>query len=506
MRLKRPLNQDAVRAANAELAVQYPEAAHRQLDANDPQDAPYRQSWRESYLRNGGEVETESPDAEQGEVANDVHACPGSPSNIPIILLPGMMGSRLFFPDCQKVWDPDDDWGMGIDWVPPRAERVRRQLHYEAPAQVMTSKELAVRIIDERWGIVQFIREVPAPAAGWRGWESVSTTYYRKLLTELDGHTTYAPPSIACPTYAIGYDFRQSNADSGEVVATRVREILLNESAEEFILVTHSMGGLVARSMLQSNADLAAKAKSVLHIMQPAWGAPYFYYALNRGPEGPLRLLFGKSGSSFMTVASGQRGAAELLPNNAYVAHGTDGYLRAIGWLWHATTQDGDTEQGMNGDVYDMYLLDKREEPGLMWLAGVVDKARGPNQVSIAAEMRKRIGEAREFHEGLRTFSAQEITWTIYGEGMQTCVGAEFTFDRRPYDYLGESRLKYRPGMVQLVSDQGDDTVPVVSARGEGLAIPEQRKRVNNVSHNKGCTNPNVIRVVKDILRQVLSR
>jgi hypothetical protein len=152
-----------------------------------------------------------------------------------------------------------------------------------------------------------------------------------------------------------------------------------------------------------------------------------------------------------------------------------------------------------------MYLLDKMDQPGFLWMAKVVDSRRDANQVSIAAEMTKRIGEARAFHEVLRNFSAKEITWAIYGDREDTCVGVDFTFDRRAHESFEQIEIfKDRPGMDERSLEQGDNTVPVASARGESLTTPDRRKAVYDIGHSDACTDSDLIDVVKDILRDVL--
>jgi len=51
------------------------------------------------------------------------------------------------------------------------------------------------------------------------------------------------------PVHAFGYDFRRSNFDSGDALLAFIANVIASHpGAEQVILVTHSMGGLVARA------------------------------------------------------------------------------------------------------------------------------------------------------------------------------------------------------------------------------------------------------------------
>lgn len=426
------------------------------------------------------------------------------PRNVPVILLPGIMGSRLFFPDIGQFWDPDDSERM-MFWAFQRCEPLRGYLHYQSPAQVMTAINPTIKdILPGPGGAQPIWGALPVPKRGWRGWESVVSKFYRSLLVALDGKS-FVPEDVTCNAYAIGYDFRQSNLDSGRAAATRTRQILTEESADGFILVTHSMGGLVARSMLQSDHDLAKKAELVIHIMQPAWGAPYFYDALFRGlaygslTNPGLGMALGDTGEEFMTVASGQRGAVELLPNNAYIESHQKGTVDAAGWLRQRSIGDTEFAAGRTGDVYDVYLSDEMDQPGLLWMTKCLDKRRGTNSVSITEQMRARINEARQFHEVLRDFGALDITQAICGSGLKTCVGVDFIFDREKHMAFERSSSKERrPGISPRESNDGDDTVSVASASGKGIASKTQS--ISKASHRDGCKNQVLIDAVKEMI------
>ena len=146
--------------------------------------------------------------------------------------------------------------------------------------------------------------------------------------------------SYRYPVYAIGYNFLQSNELSARDVLdgvdfedkrrkkkTRImgiREICRENHTDKAIIVTHSMGGLVARmaAVLCGGAD---DMLAVLHGAQPATGAPVFARRFRAGGEGRSGLerfinqsLFGANAREFIAVASYAQGPMELAPMPDY--------------------------------------------------------------------------------------------------------------------------------------------------------------------------------------------
>lgn len=140
--------------------------------------------------------------------------------------------------------------------------------------------------------------------------------------------------------YAIGYNWMQSNADSGRQVldgfdytdpttktTTRVmgiREICNENDSGKAIVVTHSMGGLVARfAVLEHGAE--DLIHGVFHGAQPATGAPLAARRMRTGggSEGGLDgfvngALMGRDADEFVAVTTNTPGPLELLPMPDY--------------------------------------------------------------------------------------------------------------------------------------------------------------------------------------------
>ncbi|MEJ0004137.1 MAG: alpha/beta hydrolase [Pararobbsia sp.] len=142
------------------------------------------------------------------------------------------------------------------------------------------------------------------------------------------------------PVYAIGYNFLQSNQVSGQQVLdgidfkvphtkqiTRImgiREICRENRTDKAIIITHSMGGLVAR-MASQLCGGAQDMLGVIHGAQPATGAPLFAKRFRTGGEGKSFIeslvnqsLLGRDDAEFVAIVSNAEGPMELAPMPDY--------------------------------------------------------------------------------------------------------------------------------------------------------------------------------------------
>jgi pimeloyl-ACP methyl ester carboxylesterase len=136
------------------------------------------------------------------------------------------------------------------------------------------------------------------------------------------------------PVYAVGYNWLEDCGKSSERLEERILDIIefwtkAKRRCEQVILVTHSMGGLVARACAKRIPD---KIAGVIHGVMPALGAPAAYRRLACGTEssspdnGPLDNLaasklakiLGETTEKTTAVLATSPGALELLPNHLY--------------------------------------------------------------------------------------------------------------------------------------------------------------------------------------------
>lgn len=119
--------------------------------------------------------------------------------------------------------------------------------------------------------------------------------------------------------YAVGYNWLQSNLKSAEDVYKRIDEICEQLDAPKAIVITHSMGGIVARAIATQVEGGADRIYGVVHGAQPATGAPMAAKRFRTGAEGFVGgSLFGNNDAEWTAVAANSPAALELMPMPDY--------------------------------------------------------------------------------------------------------------------------------------------------------------------------------------------
>lgn len=132
------------------------------------------------------------------------------------------------------------------------------------------------------------------------------------------------------PVHACGYNWLDSNEEAASRLAERIDELMqqYGRNCQQVILVTHSMGGLVARRCGQL-PGMADKIAGVVHGVMPAIGAPVAYRRCKVGmrDEDPIAgAVIGPTGQEVTAVFAQAPGALQLLPTQDYAP----GWLRLI--------------------------------------------------------------------------------------------------------------------------------------------------------------------------------
>jgi hypothetical protein len=150
----------------------------------------------------------------------------------------------------------------------------------------------------------------------WGDWEN------NPPLSELDPAQGLAHAAdIHYEVWAAGYNWLQSNAVSALDVINYINKVVLPHykgRAKKVLIVTHSMGGLVARAMVACHGF--DKLYGIVHGAMPATGAPATYKRIRSGFEGSPKQILGRhAGDTVATMAFAQ-GPLELLPTQDYNA------------------------------------------------------------------------------------------------------------------------------------------------------------------------------------------
>ena len=172
--------------------------------------------------------------------------------------------------------------------------------------------------------------------------------------------------NAAYPVHAVGYNWLQSNNVSVQRLVDKIDAITdfykneLKKDCEKVILVTHSMGGLIARActQLQGKSD---KVLGILHGVMPAIGAPATYKRMRAGFEGVEQVLLGRNAAEATAVLTQAPGPMELLPTAEYQAKlpgGPQHWLRAH-YGKDKTNGDEVTSLLGEGDPYETVYLNK---------------------------------------------------------------------------------------------------------------------------------------------------
>ncbi|MBJ6727000.1 esterase/lipase family protein [Geomesophilobacter sediminis] len=273
---------------------------------------------------------------------------------IPIIFVPGIMGSRLKNKKTGEiVWDPDREImcmfrKYGGFWNTP-AQRKRMLIGNSFNGSYL-------EVDEDNHDHNRKVNSPLDPYRAARGWGGVYWGSYGNFLETLQNHqwsqhVDYGPTSaeelrrrtklndmigicFEFPVWAFGYNWTDTNRESGHKLAEKIEKIIgwyrsKGRLCTYVILVSHSMGGLVCRSACKLwNAE--NNVLGVIHGVQPVTGAAAAYWRMKAGFErvgtGFLNRfcskasawVLGTNGEEVTCIMGNSPGCLELLPNQLY--------------------------------------------------------------------------------------------------------------------------------------------------------------------------------------------
>jgi len=132
------------------------------------------------------------------------------------------------------------------------------------------------------------------------------------------------------PVHAFGYNWLASNENSAHLLKARIIEIMnqYGSRCQQVLLITHSMGGLVAR-FCASLPDMRDRIAGIVHGVMPTNGAPVAYRRCKVGMRDEsfgASLVIGTRGQDVTAVFAQSPGALELLPTDQYAP----GWIRLL--------------------------------------------------------------------------------------------------------------------------------------------------------------------------------
>jgi subtilisin family serine protease len=369
---------------------------------------------------------------------------------IPVVLVPGIMGTRLVDPATRaKVWNPTGRrFAANAERLNNMAELLPDPTPDNVPIYTPWLNDAAAAIP----GFGNLIWEV----GGQLALQLASPEFQRRAL-----EVTGAPVRV----WVAGYDWRQDNRHSARTLAQVVDVALQQTGASRVVIVAHSMGGLVSRWFCRFGG--ANKVAALVLLGSPTHGTPQAYRALKAGlerwwsdkfpwalfplswPGGRLR-MFRRFPSSF-----------QLLPTAAYCAHDR-------GWLAFGPTPSGITDAS---------------DPVALYHDSVTGFLEGPDP-TVEAHLAAR----EQFDRALGCFMP-DPTYVLFSDRLATearytlaARGASVTLEMGQVGYGDETVVRYSG------SAQG-------CALGRGLRLP-----LGGVSHRDLPDYPPAIATIETII------
>ncbi|UFJ40222.1 esterase [Brevibacillus humidisoli] len=364
---------------------------------------------------------------------------------IPVILIPGIGGSRLMVTEegkSKEAWL--DIANMPVDRILAVHRRVLPLVPKKPGSTEMVQREPGVTI---------------APETGDAGFRATAFLSYDSLLKQhteqfasLAEHLQKIGYVKGISLFAHPYDWRLSNVENAVRLRERVDEALRASGAGQVQLVAHSMGGLLAREMLLSYPAYQPKTRRLIYLGTPFLGAPRAYQAIKFGYDFGIPLIF--SPETGRQIAMYAPAVYQLLPSRAYVER--QSYLYTMP---------------------DLYRPNKGGREAL-------DYESIYNHPAAQLPYAPLVRQGDLLHRKWDQTEIQVSQYSIIGQGHTTLQG---------YNLFPRSEWH-----LPLYDSEGDGTVPFHSANHSGANI--RKKFYVAETHAKLPVNPRVIQQVIQLL------
>lgn len=268
------------------------------------------------------------------------------------------------------------------------------------------------------------------------------------------------------PVHAMGYNWLQSNEDSGIRVAKRITALMERYKAQGFqcekvIIITHSMGGLVARALIHPKmGKLQDKVLGIVHGVMPAIGAGAAYKRMRCGFEDPGLIsmspmvsvtakVLGNFGHEVTSVLGNAQGGLELLPNQAY----------GNGWL--QVTHDGQIIKSLpqHGDPYEEVYKLRGKWYGLLreeWINPARQRMAGFSRTA------RLLDQAKAFHNDIAgTYHDQ--SYAHYGTDSRHAAWHNVVWN------IGNWDKALDPETLKVANDNRQGTLHMLDPKWTGL-------------------------------------
>lgn len=428
----------------------------------------------------------------------------GSRKVIPVIFVPGMMGSNLRARRDATVRKDALLTPGESAWRPPNGsvEGYREAAKWESRSPSVRQRILDPNALEVDPGGALDLPFCPLESSVMRerGWGEVHASSYGALLVDLQRHLDrtfqvspygvrqvrhYWKRVMQCeperwgvrtidnvteselekysayqyPVYAFGYNWLESCEIAARQLRKRIDEIKQywierKHTCNQVILLTHSMGGLVARAcakLSSAGGAGAADIAGIVHAVMPALGAPVAYRRIAYGTEGgnftngladnikasKFAQIAGETSAETTPVMAISPGVLQLLPNHLYPRP----------WLLVKTVRSANHREQVrdhlalpDGNPYDFYRdmasWFRMIDPDLADPANRHADAPG----GVVRLIRASIDEAERFH----------TKFLVAGNGAKG--GIEPYYHPRTYAFYGADKTFKAFGQIQWVA------------------------------------------------------
>ncbi len=427
---------------------------------------------------------------------------PPPPAVIPVIFLPGIMGTNLMGEDGTKLWSPPNADGP-VAILGAVGQMFAYLFRGAATRQRTLNPKMAK--VDIR-GSIDAESSMKKKVAMARGWGALMRSAYHPVMALMQKRLNnlmedkkaldwWKAEGLHAPTdygdekgsaalnledfkhaahyrfevWGGGYNWLQSNKDSAADLMEYIDMVLdhhrsKKEIAEKVILVTHSMGGLVARALVHVHGY--DKILGVVHGVMPATGAPATYHHCRCGYDGVSQIILGKNAKEVVAVVGNAPGAMELLPSADY------GEGRA--WLKLGGLEKSPSHSLPLGDPYDEIYLSRewyglvpQESEGMLNPASTKRKLEEEGlSLSPFNDFDDRVDDTRDFHESI-SGKYPSPAYVHYGADERVKGWADVHWEGGEVSILGKVKLEKDNGngKISLITKSsapaGESAIPV---------------------------------------------
>ena len=336
-------------------------------------------------------------------------------------------------------------------------------LPHQWPQFDVQAEHLHTQAIDP--GPTHFTRLRPAVAIGMPGLGANLANQLPAIMSdELLARADYRMPVHAC-----GYNWLDSNTFAAKRLAQRIDELMrqYGRNCQQVILVTHSMGGLVARRCAQL-PGMADKIAGVVHGVMPATGAPVAYRRCKVGmsdEDAIAGAVIGPTGQEITAVFAQAPGALQLLPSQGYAP----GWLRLVDDKGHSAMPRQPVD-----DPYESIYLRRDRWWGLLreeWLA-----PKDGDAITWGT-FADNIKKAKTFHQDINGFYHPQ-TYVYYGNDDKHPSFESITWQMKRGTYLkgpqGSRPEAFTVSNLEMHQVRDDGRSPVYVG-GQPQSIPPLR-------------------------------